>query len=338
MPTTTPTSRPATPPATAPWAHRASTGRSWMPSSGPDERGSRHPATNPASTGSRPSATTTSPKAPGAGRAASTGSPGTAPSWDPVRSTDVWDPRTKPGPSRTDVAQATMVGTASRQSSARAGAPARPGSRRAHSCDARSTCSTSSASTTTAAAASRTSAPRAPARTAWRTSARRHASGQRSRPRPCGSVAPSAAPTPETTKAAAAARTGCTTIEGVLATLARTAASTPQVPATVAANAPGESTGSGVMACATRAVSATHSSTPPSGTRPSVAPWSSRPEPWRTSQARAPVRSAGTRSAPLSSATPEPSTKAVITVRIAVRKPGRSGAVATVGFTPPSSR
>ena len=193
----------------------------------------RKPATMPASSGTSPSTNTQPENSPGAGNAARGGNPGTAPRWDPVRSTEVSVPSTNPGPISTDVAQSTRVGTDSKQIG-REDEPAadvrveeRPQVGRAVEVDGEQH------DEERAADPSRVATPHHAPRTTARTSARsvNHSISVRW----CLRAAPTALPMPPTANAPNAARTTDVWTSPVLVTADSTAAAAPQVPATVAA-------------------------------------------------------------------------------------------------------
>ena len=119
-PTRMPSRNPPTPPAPAPSATRAT-----RPSRAPSS--TRQPENMPPSRGARPSTKTQPGNSPGGGKAASSGKPGTLPSCEPVRSTDVSVPSMKPGPTSADAVHSISVGAASTQAAASAKPPPVPG-------------------------------------------------------------------------------------------------------------------------------------------------------------------------------------------------------------------
>ncbi|KQX74909.1 hypothetical protein ASD10_06765 [Aeromicrobium sp. Root472D3] len=317
-PTSTPSTRPASAPAAAPSATRGT-----RPSRSPGS--TRHPLTIPASSGTRPSTKTHPGNSPGVGSAASSGKPGTWPSWEPVRSTDVPEPIAKPGPTSADAVQSTSVGTASSEPIASAMPPPKPGSSRAHRSPACRTLVTSRTTTSTAAAASTVSRPGTAARTTVRASA--GAVNHHRSPSWCRWTDPHAAPRPPTTKPVAADRTIDVCTSPTLVAAEAIAATAPNAPAEAAAKAASSSSGSATTHTAARATSAVHRTVPPSGSSPIETGPASMPEPSATSHVRIAVRASGPADrpdVPLATTTTTAATAHdTIAATIAVRKAGR---------------
>ncbi len=180
----------------------------------------------------RPSRNTQPENSPGPGSPARTGRPGTAPRCEPVRSTEVSVPRTKPGPSRTETVHSTRLGMSTRHTPARPKLPQKPGPSEAHRSLARSMWSANRTMTRRRAGTSRATTPRQAAVTTIRT--RASSVGHRASKLRLLMATPRAAPIAATRKPPIALLTTSVEKESVLVASDSSPARTPYVPAVTA--------------------------------------------------------------------------------------------------------